>query len=112
MLVQAENFRKKFRSLPIPHLRMPLKHAAPLPSSHFGFSAQARKHLFRVAFPLLGHFQKLLRNKGLHLLLVGLAFARKCLTNQSREKLPAQADAIGGDCVEEIINEVLVALVH
>jgi hypothetical protein len=28
MLVQAENFRKKFRSLPIPHLRVPLKHAA------------------------------------------------------------------------------------
>ena len=27
MLVQAENFRKKFRSLPIPHLRVPLKHA-------------------------------------------------------------------------------------
>ena len=36
MLVQAENFRKKFRSLPIPHLRVPLKHADPLPSSHFG----------------------------------------------------------------------------
>ena len=61
MLVQAENFRKKFRSLPIPHLRVPLKHAAPLPSSHFGFSAQAHKHLFRTAFPLLGDFQKLLR---------------------------------------------------
>jgi hypothetical protein len=36
MLVQAENFRKKFRSRPIAHLRVPLKHAAPLPSSHFG----------------------------------------------------------------------------
>ena len=36
MLVQAENFRKKFRSLPIPHLRVPFKHAAHLPSSHFG----------------------------------------------------------------------------
>jgi hypothetical protein len=35
ILVQAENFRKKFRSLPIPHLRVPLKHAAPLPSSGF-----------------------------------------------------------------------------
>jgi hypothetical protein len=27
MLVQAENFRKKFRSLSIPHLCVPLKHA-------------------------------------------------------------------------------------
>ena len=26
MLVQAENFRKNYRSLPIPHLRVPLKH--------------------------------------------------------------------------------------
>jgi hypothetical protein len=50
---------KKFRSLPIQHFRVPLKHAAPLPSSHFGFSAQARKHLLRVAFPLLGHFQSI-----------------------------------------------------
>ncbi len=71
MLVQAENFRKKFRPLPIPHLRVPLKHAAPLPSSHFGFSAQARKHLFRAAFPLLGHFQKLLRHKRCDFLLGG-----------------------------------------
>ena len=36
ILVQAENFRKKFRSLPIPHLRVFFKHADPLPSSHFG----------------------------------------------------------------------------
>jgi hypothetical protein len=35
MLVQAENFRKKFRSLPIPHLRVPLKHANQLFSSSF-----------------------------------------------------------------------------
>ena len=27
MMVQAENFRKKFQSLPIPHLRVPFKHA-------------------------------------------------------------------------------------
>jgi hypothetical protein len=34
-------------------------------------------------FPLLGHFQKILRHKRCDLLLVGLAFARKCLTDQS-----------------------------
>ena len=26
ILVQAKNFRKKFRSVPIPHLRVPFKH--------------------------------------------------------------------------------------
>jgi hypothetical protein len=41
-----------------------------------------------------------------------LAFARKCLTNQSREELPAQADAIGGDCVGEVVDQILVSLVH
>ena len=71
MLVQAENFGKKFWSLPIPHLRVPLKHAASRSSSHFGTFCQAREHLLRVAFPLLGYFQKLLRNERCDLLLVG-----------------------------------------
>jgi hypothetical protein len=35
ILVQAENFRKKFQSLPIPHLRVPLKHENQLFSSIF-----------------------------------------------------------------------------
>jgi hypothetical protein len=71
LLVQTENFRKKFRIPPIQQMRVPFKHAAPLPSSHFSLSAQARKHLFRTAFPLLGYFQKLLRHKRCDLLLVG-----------------------------------------
>ena len=48
MLVQAENFRKKFRSLPIPHLRVPLKHATPLLSSHFGTFCEEREHLLGI----------------------------------------------------------------
>ncbi len=35
ILVQAENFRKKFRIPPNQQLRVPFKHAAPIPSSHF-----------------------------------------------------------------------------
>jgi hypothetical protein len=49
MLVQAEKFRKKFRSLPITHLRVPLKHADPLLSSHFGVFSEAREHPLGVA---------------------------------------------------------------
>jgi hypothetical protein len=36
ILVQAENFRKKFRIPPNQQLRVFFKHAAPIPSSHFG----------------------------------------------------------------------------
>jgi hypothetical protein len=50
ILVQAENFRKKFRIPPNQQLRVPIKHAASIPSSHFGSA-------------LLGHFQKLRRHK-------------------------------------------------
>ena len=41
--------KKKFRSLSIPYLRVPLKHADPLLSSHFGVFSEAREHPLGVA---------------------------------------------------------------
>ncbi len=42
MLVQAEDFRKKFRIPPNQQLRVPLNHAASFSSSHFGHSERPK----------------------------------------------------------------------
>ena len=65
-----------------------------------------------MAFPLSGHFQELLWNQRSHFLLRGLAVACDRLGDQSRQKLPAQADLAHRDCVEKVIDDVLMALVH
>jgi hypothetical protein len=52
ILVQAENFRKKFLSLPVPHLRVPFNHAAPLSSSHFGDFLVEKPVLTRCWMPV------------------------------------------------------------
>jgi hypothetical protein len=60
ILAQAENFRKKFRSLPIPHLRVPLKHDNQLFSSHFGVHGLRKMEPIRSVSKakVIGHSQK------------------------------------------------------
>jgi hypothetical protein len=61
---------------------------------------------------LPGHLQELLGHKRSHLLLSGLAVACDRLGDQSRQKLLAQADLAHRDCVEKVIDDVLMAVAH
>ena len=65
-----------------------------------------------MAFPLPRHLQEFLGNQRSHLLLSRIAVALDRLGDQSRQKLAAQADFANRDRVEEVIDDVLMALVH